>query len=434
METIAAPIPPTGPTAPSGPQEHKAPDIGKAPAAMPPVVDRNDADDDPFSAEKVANLQEKIPDKSKDRPEVKTPKPEDKGKPVVPDVKKEVKPEDKKADAKSDAPKVDETTKAGKITGWQMARKHEATIKELNAKLTESAKTQPAAAKPAELKIDEHPEYKGLAEKFTKAEARRTQLEDEIRWHNYEQSEEYQTKYLAPYQNAYKEAVHDVSSFRVNLEDGQSRAATREDFDRVLFAKDPASAIADAEKLFGATAANYIVSLRNDVIKASSAAHQAKDEFRTKGAVELKSRAEKQEKEQTARAETFHRHVAEATEKNPQWFKESDGDDEGNAMLKRGYMLADASFGGHILDPETKQMREPTPDEIVQLNAMLRNKAGAFDRVVHRHQAETKTLNERIAELEAELSDYRESEPGAGKGTEKKGKDDGEDDPFAKYG
>jgi len=99
-------------------------------------------------------------------------------------------------------------------------------------------------------------------------------------------------------------------------------------------------------------------------------------------------------------------------------------------LLKIGFMLADAAFGGQIEDPQTKEMRDPTPEELVRINSIIRNKAGAFDRIVHQNRA----MQKQIDELNAELDGYRESAPGAGDPPPAgaKGADD-DGDPFARF-
>jgi len=52
------------------------------------------------------------------------------------------------------------------------------------------------------------------------------------------------------------------------------------------------------------------------------------------------------------------------------------------------------------------------PEDAVKLHAAIRNKAGAFDRMVHVN----KKLRGRITELEQELQAFKRSEPKAGDG------------------
>jgi len=112
--------------------------------------------------------------------------------------------------------------------------------------------------------------------------------------------------------------------------------------------------------------------------------------------------------------ELYHTETKAGTEKYPQWFKAVDGDTEGNKLLERGYALADAGFGGELKDA-TGKVVELTPQQRVKLHAAIRNKAGAFDRMVYLQKKD----RARIKELETQLKDYEGSEPGAGERSRK---------------
>jgi hypothetical protein len=191
----------------------------------------------------------------------------------------------------------------------------------------------------------------------------------------------------------------------------------------------PEQALAKAEQMFGSpTKAAYAMSMRDKILAANARAEQAKEEFKTKGVEERRRIEQETEKQFTERATQFTVKTKEAVEKYPHWFAPVDGDDEGNALLERGVMLADAAFGGQIRDPQTKEMRDPTPDELVTINAALRNKAAGFDRLVRNLAKREKELDDLRAELEA----YRESEPKGGE-VGKIGSAESDDDPFKRF-
>ena len=106
-------------------------------------------------------------------------------------------------------------------------------------------------------------------------------------------------------------------------------------------------------------------------------------------------------------------------EKFPKWFKPEEGDEEANALLAKGYALADSAFSN-----------QGSPEERVKIHAEVRNKAAAFPKVALR----LKQARTRIKELETSLAAYEDSEPAAGEGGKPRSvtpTGDGLDDAFA---
>lgn len=382
---------PAGATLPAG--TVVAPPIGTSPTPRSTEIE-----DDPFVKAGFDKAPEKV-DTTKGKPA------EPKEKPAKPEVKTEKAPEGK-------TEKPVEGEKQTPKTGWQRFREAEKQLQaeksRIKAMETELAKFKSGA--PNDFKIDEHPEFKQTREKLTTTEKRAQELEERIRFVDYESSQEYKDKYHAPYVETWKQAIAQISQF--TLQDGdQTRKATVEDLSKIVAITNPEQALAKAEEMFGSpTKAAYAMAMRDRILDANAKAEQAKIEFRTKGIDERKKMEAQSEREMTERATQFTTKTQEAVEKYPQWFAPVEGDDEGNAILERGMMLADAAFGGQIKDPQTGEKRDPTPDEMVTINASLRNKAAGFDRIV-RNNAK---LQKQIDDLNAELEAYKGTEPGEG--------------------
>jgi hypothetical protein len=420
MTTIDAPAAPPGPTPPPGPQISTPPPMGGTPNR---TAEADVELGDPFS--KYGPAPEKPAEKPADKPQKPADKTPEKGAPEK--TKEDQKPPKTKQDEKP--PDAKDVQKEKPKTGWQRFHEEERANKELRAKLAElEKKVSGAPVTPKDFKLDEHPEYKTVKETLAQREKRLAELEDKIRFVDYEQSKEYQDTYHAPYVNTWKQAFADIEQMKV-IQGENQRPGTREDLIRIVQAPDIESATAIAEELFGSTTkANYALGLRSKIIEASQRAEMAKQEFRTKGAERFKQEAALTEKQQHDRAAKFSEVADGAVEKYPQWFKPEEGDDRGNELLETGFMLANAAFGGQIVDPQTKQMREPTEDEMILINAQMRNKAAGFDRLAYKNNQ----LQKRISELEDALSQYEGSEPGAGAAEGKKGAED-DDDPFKKF-
>jgi hypothetical protein len=97
----------------------------------------------------------------------------------------------------------------------------------------------------------------------------------------------------------------------------------------------------------------------------------------------------------------FRKHDAEAAEKYPQFFAPIPGDDEGNAILARGFRDADLGFFNANDLPDERR---------VALHSAIRNRAAAFGRLVH----QLKSKDTKIAELQKELEEIKGSTPGPG--------------------
>lgn len=390
--------------------------MGKSPDVRPTL----DPDDDPLKGYGESIATAKPETKPGDKPEVKPgDKPTEKKEEKV-----DQKPEDKKPETKPDE------KPPGRKTGWQMYHEEKKRTEELQTKLGDLNRQLTERTKnPADFKIDDHPEFKSTKEKLARYEKQLQELEDKIRFVDYESSDEYKQKFHTPYVEAWQHGKASIEQMKVLTGEGQQpRNGTVEDLQRIVSAPSIEEATQIAEELFGATAkASYALNLRDRIIQKHQDAIRAREEFKTKGAEQVKLSAAEQERLATERAMKFNTAADEAVEKYPQWFKPEEGDERGNELLEIGFMLANAAFGGQIKDGKTGELRDPTPDEVPLIHAQMRNKAAGFDRLAYKN---TK-LQARVTELEEMLAKYEETEPGAGEPVGKKV--EGEEDPFSKF-
>lgn len=275
----------------------------------------------------------------------------------------------------------------------------------------EIKRLQAELAKPKPQTPVEDPEKNQIRETLTQREKRLQELEDEIRYVDYSKSEEYKTKYHEPYVQAWNNALAEVKQLTVRNADGGERAATSEDFERLISIANPNEALRTAGELFGDPAkAAFVMTQIGTVKHAIRVAQGALNDYRTKGVERAKAQQEQYERTSKETTAKWRQLNEQTIAENPEIYQPDEGDDEGNELLAKGFERADAAFGGHITDPETKQKRAPTPDEMIAINSEIRNKAGAFDRVFHRL---TKQLA-RVAELEQQIAEYEKSSPGNG--------------------
>lgn len=100
--------------------------------------------------------------------------------------------------------------------------------------------------------------------------------------------------------------------------------------------------------------------------------------------------------------------MTDGIEKDPTLYKPEEGDNEGNAILEKGFSFVDRVFSGGA--PAKEGDPPMSHQEMVSAHAEIRNKAGAFDRIAHKY----KSLSARVQELEQALEQYEQSTPAKG--------------------
>lgn len=304
----------------------------------------------------------------------------------------------------AEAPKPGEVAPVGKPrTGWQRFHEAEKQIKDLTAKLAEKEKVSTMP--------EDHPELVRMRGEIDKREKRLAEVENHLRYRDYEASTEYQEQYHKPYMQTATEATNRATQLRVkNDVDGTQRALTPEEFWKIVHTDDADSAISAAEQLFGegSLKANFLIERRNEILLAHQKAEKAKADFKKNAAEITRKQQEDQTRQGTERSAMFKKLMADGIEKDPALYKPEEGDNEGNKLLEQGYAMVDRVFSGGV--PAKEGEAPMSAQEMIAAHAEIRNKAAAFDRVAHKNKA----MVARIAELEAELAEYETSAPAKG--------------------
>lgn len=261
-----------------------------------------------------------------------------------------------------------------------------------------------------------------IVEELEQKKKRLEELESEIRYIDYQKSEEYQEKYEKPYVEAWKKAAADLSELTVETEDGESRTATTADL--IHLANLPlGEARAQARIMFG-DAADDVMAHRRAIRELSQAQTKALEDAK-KNASERESKlAAQREIERQQTGKLWEESNKALAEKFPKWFAKVEGDTEGNSLLDRGFSLADLHFIGekHLSPEQIEMLPTQFKDKIkangkldikdrVALDALLRHKIASHSRLA----LNLKKANTRIAELEKALSEYETSELPGGK-------------------
>lgn len=245
-------------------------------------------------------------------------------------------------------------------------------------------------------------------ERFQRAEARAKELEEEMRYVNYQKTQEFQEKYQKPYEKAWKVAMDDLRELSVTDSEGNSRPLQPQDM-LELVNMPLAKAREQAKALFG-DFEDDVMAHRKEIRQLADRQAEALAEAKKSGEVRERERRELFERQSSQ----FHKFISETWEaankeameheKFGKLFQPEEGDDEGNERLKKGFELVDKAFAENPADPNlTTEQRVA----VIKRHAAVRNRAAAFGRL--RYQNEK--LAKKVSDLEAKLKQYESSTP-----------------------
>lgn len=269
-----------------------------------------------------------------------------------------------------------------------------------------------AAAKKGAIPEAQAKEY---TERIEKAESRVKELEDEIRFVNYQNHPEFKEKYQKPYETAFKRAVAELSEVQVNLPDGSQRPASAEDI-LALVSLPLGEARRLADGMFGPFA-DDAMGHRKEIKALFDTRQAALEEAKTTGA----AREKQQYEEYNRLTQAVSKEVAEVwtkanqevlkDERYSRYFTPREGDEEWNKRLARGFDLTDKAFSDP--NPRDPRLSAEERQEIVRRHAAVRNRAASFGPLRY----ENEQLRSRVEELEKQLKEYQSSEPGSSGGS-----------------
>lgn len=328
----------------------------------------------------------------------------------------EIKPEDEDAAGESKKPiKAADLRSAYEGLKKRFKEEYEPKVSKLEAKIKElegSGSNQVQTLK------------KELEEKTSRLEV----LEREAQFRDFKTSEKFKNEYEIPYQKAWAKAMKLLKQLTVPTEDGGNREATMQDM--LTLANMPLNeAWKNARDMFG-DAANDIMSARSKIQELAEAQDEALEEARKNAGEHEKKLAAQRQIEHQEMGKLWNETNKALAQNYPKWFAETEGDNEGNELLRKGFSLADLHFlGPKGLSPEQVEL---LPDkfrdavktdkfsiqERVALDALLRNKIASHSRLAR----QLKKANARVSELEKSLKEYEQSEPDASSAGEVKRK------------
>ena len=329
--------------------------------------------------------------------------------------KEPVKPDEAKID-KPAASKPDEKPPEVKVDPKADPVKPASRLDHLRAELVKVQAERDAIRTEVERlkKPVEDPEKKTLSEKFAQEEKRRKELEDELRFSNYERSPEFKEKYVKPYHEAYAEAVADLKQMTVpvDLNDptGPQRAATEQELNQLVNL--PPQQAGKLAKLLFEEGAQTMINHRERILATWRAQQKALEEGRKNSEQREKQLAELQTKQQAelrkTQMELRSSNEPEFLKRHPELTIELDPKGEPLDVEMQKLLDQDRTVTDKLFDDSTNW----TPEYKLKMHAEMRNRAAHFGTVVQ-------TLRKVVTQLDEankKLAEYEASEPGAGDG------------------
>ena len=297
---------------------------------------------------------------------------------------------------KTDETKPDAPEKGDKApNAWKLVEQYKKTVKTYEK---ETAELRERLAT-----VGETETWKAKAEK---AEARAKELAEEIRYVNYQKSDEYLEKYDKPYKDSWNKAVNDLKELTVTLEDGSTRTATAGDL--ITLSNMPLGEARKTAKEWFGDAADDVMAHRRVLRDMADAANKAVEEAKKHGSEREKQMSETQNEARKQVAKLWTQFNSE-DEAKYDFLKQKEGDDEWNSRLTKSKTLVDGAFSANPHDPKlTAEQRA----KVVRDHAAVRNRAIAYSV----RTLELARSNARVAELEKQLEQYKGAEPGNGNG------------------
>lgn len=416
-EAIAAPPPAAKPSAPAKPELTPSTKSEKPAAKTTPVIEPPESHALQDDFDELAALHEES------KPEKETP-----DKPSKPKAEKEEETDDSdKAKANGDPKAKGDKSKEGDEAELKTPKELREAYKALKEKVSKDYEPKlkrlpELEAKVKELESRDESSAKATQSEIAAVKKRNEELENHIRFVDYEKSTEYRDQFQKPYEDAWGSALRELKGLTMKIEDPKSgeeivREVTQADI--AYFANlDPATRRTEINRLFPEDreeVKRHINQISNLAEKANAAREKAKADAET----HAKTQTEAQRQAQIQRTKLWQETNKSLAEKYPKWFGRDESDEEGNAILDKGRALTDLLFDPASLTQERiqllpKRFKEAiesskpfSPEDHARLHAVIANKAANHDRAI----TKLKSAQARIAELEKSLKEYEDSGP-----------------------
>jgi hypothetical protein len=283
--------------------------------------------------------------------------------------------------------------KPKKPNPWKLLEEHKTARKQLEQEVVELKKLVP-----------NEKEAKAVSEKLTAAEARVAELEDHLRYVDYQNHPEFKQKYEQPYIDKWQSILRRVQGVQITDANGNRRVVQPADIQK-LGSLPADQAIELAESMFGKLG-NWVAE-RVEELKTLEESKFSALENAKKDAGRMKESMSAQQKEvQDFLAKTWSTQLEQSTNgtRYAKFFKPAEGDVEWNSRLEKGFEGVDKALSADPRDPRlSNEQRAQITREIVK----MRNKAASFGVL----NLTIRRLESKLADAESRLSKYESSTP-----------------------
>lgn len=303
------------------------------------------------------------------------------------------------------APKVESTKPAAEFDPEKAPinefRKVYKTTKEERDTYKKQAEELDARLKAAP-QVDEQKIRAEYSKKENEFQQKIRDYEEKLGFYDYQQTQEYKSKYVQPWEEAQDRALEDLKGVVV-LDGDVERSADIKDIGALL-GMTTVQANRRAKELFG-DAAPIFMQHRQEMLKIHNAATKAQEEWKKKGS-EFQTQQQETERQHRERVLGLYSEETERYRKTaPEIFGEEPGDDEGNQLLRKFEPLVNLALKGEGLpDGLSKEQRS---ERIVKAQANVAMRAMAFGR----ERLRNVRLTQKLEELTEKLKSYEKSEP-----------------------
>lgn len=288
-----------------------------------------------------------------------------------------------------------------KVNPWKLVEEHKSARATQEKEIADLRKLVPnAEARKAEM---------AEVESIKK---RNQELEEHIKFVDFQQSREYKEKYEKPYEDQWKKSMRELKGISALSEDGsEGREIVPQDVLDIVNMSTAAARKAAIDR-FGEFA-NDVMAQRDKIRGLFDARQEALDLARKEGVTRAESQTNEQQQRMAAMSQEvkgIYDKAVESFANKPamkEYFQPIEGDEEANARLERGYALVDEAFSKNPMDPNlTPEQR----NSIVKKHAAVRHRAAAFSRATHL-LAKERAL---VASLRSKLAQFEKTVPNRG--------------------
>lgn len=297
-------------------------------------------------------------------------------------------------------PPAETTAKDKKANPWKLMEEWKQKATKAEKELLETRKS-----------ILPEQDRKTYDERIKSVETRNKELEDEIRYVNYAKSPDYQKNFEAPYEEAFKRSLRDLSEVTVQGQDGNMRPFSAEDLQQFAFSSFVQAKEA-ANRLYP-DFADDIMAARRQIRELWDKKQNALKEWKEKGSVREKEMSEAQKRHM----EEISTHIKTTWDKvnqqaledpvNGEFFKPKEGNEDWNQRLSKGFEMVDRAYSENPADPRL------TPEQrasIIKRHAAVRNRAASWGAVKN----EAVMWKTKYEEVMKKLEDLQKTTPPIG--------------------